>query len=87
MAIVPYLYFMTSYKVAFSVIFISLFAVSCTWRHHVYKRAKKESHISRRSSNAAKGAVHQQRGGDASSTEKQKAKVHHKGGGAKFKFY
>lgn len=66
---------------------MALLSGSCTWRHHVYKEAKKESHVSRRNAHAAKNAVHHQKGGDASSSEKQKSKVHHKGGGTRFKFY
>lgn len=78
---------MRSYKFFLSVIFMLLMAGSCTWRHHIYKRAKKESHVSHRNAHAAKDAANSQKGGDASSTEKQKSKVHHKGGGTRFKFY
>lgn len=76
-----------SYKIFFGVIFMALLSGSCTWRHHVYKKAHKESHVNRHNAHAAKDASHNQKGGDASSTEKQKSKVHHKGGGTRFKFY
>ncbi len=76
---------MFMYKNIFSVIFIALVSVSCAERYNY--GGNKARHVNKASSHAAKDAIHHQKSGDASSTEKQKSKLHHKGGGTRFKFY
>jgi hypothetical protein len=68
---------------------IGIMVSSCAEGYHNAgpKSHKKVPHVNSASAHNAKAATHSQKAGTSSSTEKQKAKIHHKGGGAKFKFY
>lgn len=70
-------------------VILSSLLVSCAEGYHNAgpKSHKKVPHINSASAHNAKNATNSQKAGTSSSTEKQKAKIHHKGGGAKFKFY